>query len=263
MQVQQNTGGLGDVVGRTFEQAKAGVQEGAGRLNEATGASQRIDDMIRQITGAQSSPEVIAKIKELIAQNQLGAGAAATGLGALVLGTKTGRSLALEAAKLGGLVLIGGLAYKAYQNVSQGKSALGDQNALPTAAPPGSGFEPAAQTPEHALLCVRAMIAAAAADGQITETERQRIIGGLKQVGMQEPAAEFLRQEFAKPATPAELAAGSDSPQMDLQVYTAARLAIEPNSKEERAFLAALQTALGIGADLVANIDARAIALKS
>ena len=66
---------------------------------------------------------MLAQLKELIANNQLGAGAALGGLGTLVLGTGTGRSLAGSAIKLGGLALIGGLAYKAYQNYQQGQPA--------------------------------------------------------------------------------------------------------------------------------------------
>ncbi len=65
----------------------------------------------------------MAKLKELIAQHQMGAAATAGGLGAVVLGTKTGRSAAMGAAKLGALALIGGLAYKAYQNYSAGQAA--------------------------------------------------------------------------------------------------------------------------------------------
>ena len=124
------------MLGQIFGQATSGVREGAGRVNEATGASEKIDDMIRQITG-QSSPELVAKIKELIAQNQLAAGAAAGGLGTILLGTKTGRSLTLDAAKLGGLVLIGGLAYKAYENYTQGDPPRADGSATASHTRPG------------------------------------------------------------------------------------------------------------------------------
>ena len=177
-------GGLGQVLGQILGQATSGVREGAGRINEATGASEKIDDMIRQITG-QNSPELVAKIKELIAQNQAAAGAAAGGLGTILLGTKTGRSLTLDAAKLGGLVLIGGLAYKAYQNYTQGQPVPGRTDTLlaPTPAPAGSGFEAEVQTPDHARLYMRAMIAAAAADGQIDEKEQGKIFGGLEAGG--------------------------------------------------------------------------------
>ena len=104
-------------------QATSGVREGAGRLDEATGASGRARDAIGQATG-QSPEELIAKLKDLIANNKLGAGAALGGLGALILGTGAGRALAGSAVRLGGLALIGGLAYKAYQNYQQGLPPL-------------------------------------------------------------------------------------------------------------------------------------------
>ena len=159
-----------DVLKQVLGQATSGVREGAGRLDEATGASGRARDAIGQATG-QSPEELIAKLKDLIANNKLGAGAALGGLGALILGTGAGRALAGSAVRLGGLALIGGLAYKAYQNYQQGLPPLTGakpptQQGL-VAAPNGSGFEPDAVTHESAVLYIRAMIAAAAADGRI------------------------------------------------------------------------------------------------
>ena len=196
--------------------------------------------MIRQITG-QNSPELVAKIKELITQNQTAAGAAAGGLGTILLGTKTGRSLTLDAAKLGGLVLIGGLAYKAYQNYTQGQPATGQSLALfpPTPAPAGSGFEAEVQTPDHACLYMRAMIAAAAADGQIDEKEQANIFGGLKQVGMSAHAVEFLQDALQDPPTVEDLVRACDTPKTALQVYAAARVAIEPDLRKGAAVPAA------------------------
>ena len=257
-------GGLGQVLGQIFGQATSGVREGAGRVSEATGASQKIDDMIRQITG-QSSPELVAKIKELIAQNQVAAQAAAGGLGTILLGTKAGRSLTLDAAKLGGLVLIGGLAYKAYQNYTQGQPAPGRTDALPPPppAPAGSGFEAEAQTPDHALLYIRAMIGAAAADAQIDEKEQEKIFGGLKQVGMSAHAVEFLQKELENPPTVEDLVRACDTPKAALEVYTAARIAIEPHSEAEQQFLQQLRDGLRIDSKLAAQVDAQASGLKS
>ena len=251
-----------DILGQIFGQAKQGVSEGAGRVDEAIGARQKLDEVMRQVTGGKGTPETIEKLKELVANNQLGAGAVLGGLGALVLGTKSGRGVATDAAKLGGLVLIGGLAYKAYQNYTQGKPVLGDQNKVATPAPKGSGYEPAAQSGDHALLYVRAMIAAAAADGQIDAGEQQRILGGLSQMGLGAESTQFLKHEVANPASVKDLVAGSTSPETAVQVYSAARLAIEPHAPEERAFLAELAAGLGIDTQLAAHIDAEASKVK-
>lgn len=99
------------------------MREGTGRLDEAMGASKSSREAIETMTGKPPA-ELLAELKALAADNRLGAGAALAGLGALVLGTQAGRSLAATAAKLGGLALIGGLAYKAYQNYQTGRPAL-------------------------------------------------------------------------------------------------------------------------------------------
>ena len=124
------------------------------------------------------------------------------GVGAVVLGTRTGRGMLGSAARLGALALIGGLAYKAYQNYAAGRPLItgGDSQAL-VAAPAGSGFEPQAVSNETALLYIRAMIAAAAADGRIDENEQQKLIGSLQQAGLDDEAHAFLQQELQSPAS--------------------------------------------------------------
>lgn len=255
-------GGIGDILGQVFGQAKQGVSEGASRVDDVIGARQKLDDLVRQVSGGQGTPEMIEKLKQLVADNKLGAGAVAGALGGLVLGTKAGRGLAVDAAKLGGLVLIGGLAYKAYQNYAEGKPVLATGQALHTPAPGGSGYEPQAQSGDHALLYVRTMIAAAAADGQIDKTEQHQILGGLGQIGLGEEAKQFLQQEIANPASIEDLVAAANSPEVAQQVYTAARIAIEPDTREEQMFLSRLATGLGVDEKLAAHIDAEASKLK-
>ena len=260
-QGQGSQGSVLDVLKQVLGQATSGVREGAGRLDEMTGASGRARDAIGQATG-QSPDELIAKLRELVASNQLGAGAALGGLGALILGTGTGRSLAASAVKLGGLALIGGLAYKAYQNYQQGQPPLTGrrapaQQAL-AAAPEGSGFEAGAITNETATRYIRAMIAAAAADGRIDAQEQDKILGGLKQAGLEQAARAFLTREINNPATVEDLAAGISSQQEAVQVYTAARIAIGLDTEEEHAFLEELAGALDLDANLVDQVDAAA-----
>ena len=257
---QGGQGNVLDVLKQVLGQATSGVREGAGRIDEATGASGRAREAIGQATG-QSPEELIAKLKELIANNKLGAGAALGGLGALILGTGAGRALAGSAVRLGGLALIGGLAYKAYQNYQQGLPPLGGkpptQQGL-VAAPKGSGFEPDAVTHESAVLYIRAMIAAAAADGRIDATEQQKILGGLQQAGMNEDAQQFLSSEINNPATVEDLSAAVSSTQDAVQVYTAARIAVDVDNDEEHEFLAQLAEALDFDEKLAAQVDAAA-----
>lgn len=254
-------GGLGQTLRQVLGQATSGAREGAARIDEATGLSGKAREALGQATG-QTPEELVARLKDLIANNQLAAGATLGGLGALILGTGAGRSLAATAAKLGGLALIGGLAYKAYQNYQGGRSPLaGDRPGKPQAlmpAPEGSGFETGAMSDDVARRCIRAMIAAAAADGRIDADEQQRILGGLRQAGIADTAQRFLAAEIGNPATVDELASGISSPEEAVQVYTAARVAVDPDTRQEHAFLSALAGALGIDRELAAQVDAAA-----
>jgi uncharacterized membrane protein YebE (DUF533 family) len=258
--LQQQGGRLGDILGQVLGQAASGVQEGAARVDDATGASRYARDATTKLTGS-SPEEILAQLRKLASDNPGAAGAALGGLSAVILGTRAGRSLAGSAVKLGGLALVGGLAYKALQNLQQGRPALSGAKpqvqALLT-APDGSGFEPGAVSHERATLLIRAMIAAAAADGRIDDKERQTIVGGLKQAGLEADAEQFLTRELNNPATPDELAAAVTSPMEAVQVYTAARVAVDPDIEEEHEFLVALAARLGIEEDLAAQIDAAA-----
>lgn len=259
------SGGILDVLGQVLGQATSGVKEGAQQIDKSTGGSDKLRQIVEQLSGGQSPEELIERAKKLIAENQFGAGAALGGLGALILGTRTGRGLAVGAAKLGALALIGGLAYKAYQNYSQGKPLLGGSDteanafaANPAPAPDGTGFEPDAISNDTAALLIRAMLASAAADGRVDASEEQKIIGSLSQAGLGQEAEAFIQNALRNPATPAELAAAVRTPEEALQVFTAARIAVDIDTVEERTFLVELAAALKLDPSLIAHIDAEA-----
>ena len=148
-------GGIGDILGRCSGRRRRACARARAASTRPPAPPARARDAVGQATG-QSPEELIAQLKELIANNQLGAGAALGGLGALILGTGAGRSLAGSAVKLGGLALIGGLAYKAYQNYQQGLPPLTGGKPPRSRGcwrrPTGSGFEPDAVTHESAML---------------------------------------------------------------------------------------------------------------
>jgi uncharacterized membrane protein YebE (DUF533 family) len=249
----QGGGSITEILGNILSQATQGAKEGAGRVSDATGAGTAARDALNRTTG-RTPEDLMAQLKELIANNRLGAGAAAGTLGGLVLGTQTGRGLAMSAAKIGALALIGGLAYKAYQNYQAGRPLITGAHPAEV-APQGSGFEPQALTNQSATTYIRAMIAAANADGRIDEAEKQKIFGALKQGGLEAEAEAFLQHELSMPASVDELAAAVGSAEEAAQVYTAARIAIEPDTAGENAFLTALASRLGIDRDLAAFID--------
>ncbi|CAN7544828.1 DUF533 domain-containing protein [Bosea sp. LjRoot90] len=259
-QVQQagGPGGLTGMAGQIFGQATQGVQDAA----RNTGLQQGATDIVGQFSGGKTPEQLIEQAKGMLGGNQLAAGAVLGGLGALIFGTSAGRSLAGSAAKVGGLALIGGLAYKAFQNYQAGKPLLGADQQAVLPPPSGSGFEPEAASNASALVFIRAMIAASASDGHIDETERNAILGGLREAGLDAEANEWLTKELANPASVDALVEGAETPELAAQIYTAARVAINPDTPAEKDFLAGLAGSLGLDAELVANIDAAASAAK-
>ena len=254
----QRSGGIGGLAGQILTQATQGLGDAA----RQTGVQQGAGEALGRVTGGRTPDQLIEQAKGMFTSNPALATAVLGGIGALVFGTSTGRSVAGSAAKLGGLALIGGLAYKAYQNYQAGKPLLNaaQQEVLP--APAGTGFEPQAATEATALVFIRAMIAAAAADGHIDAEERSAILGGLKEAGLEQEAHAWLAQEMAKPASIDTLVEAAESPELAAQIYTAARIAINPDNAAEKDFLAGLAGSLGLDAELVANIDAAASAAK-
>jgi uncharacterized membrane protein YebE (DUF533 family) len=259
-QVQQagGAGGIGGLVGSVLSQATQGVKDAAAN----SGLQQKATDMVGQASGGRTPQDLIEQARGMLGQNQMAAGAVLGTLGALVFGTSTGRGVAASAAKLGGLALIGGLAYKAYQNYQAGRPVMGQEQAV-LAAPAGTGFEPEIASNETAVLFIRAMIAAAAADGVIDAQERNAIIGGLTEAGFDPEANTWLENEMANPASVDSLVEQTGTPELAAQVYTAARLAINPDKRSEKDFLAGLAGSLGLDAELVANIDAAAASAKA
>jgi uncharacterized membrane protein YebE (DUF533 family) len=256
-------GQIGGMLGRLLNDSVSGMKEGAAAIEQKTGIGAKADAALKDATG-KSSGDLLGQAKTFASENKVAAGAALGGLGLLLLGTRGGRGLVGSAATLGGLAMVGGLAYKAWQNHQAGNTpaAPAQIEAAPDASPFGvsGNFE---QDNATAMLVLRAMIAAAACDGVVDNAERSRIIGALEGAGLDVHAAKFLDAEFARPATIAELAAAANTPALAAQAYTAARIAIEPDSMKEKAFLMNLAVALGLDEGLVAQIDAGAAAAKS
>jgi uncharacterized membrane protein YebE (DUF533 family) len=255
---------IGGLMGSLLSDSVVGMKEGAAELERKTGIGASTDKAVRGATG-RSSAELFDKVKAFAGENRMATMAALGGVGALLLGTRGGRGILGGGAALGGLAMIGGLAYKAFQNLNAQKAAARTPAAgaqgLIEAAPAESPFGETGNALEDndvALLILRAMIAAAACDGLIDSRERARIIDGLEDVGLEHEAAKVLDAEMAKPATIPELVAAVKNEAVAAEVYAAARIAIEPNCKQEAVFLDQLAKALKLDPGLVAQIDANA-----
>ena len=195
---------------------------------------------------------------------------ATSAIAGVLLGTKTGRQVAGNALALGGLAAIAGLGYQAYKNYRDGNQPQPAPQSTPQAEPQflppptDSGFStaPAVASNDFTLSLVRAMIAAARADGHIDDTERQRILGKVQEAGVGSEAESFFQRELANPVDLDAIVASAKTEEQRVQVYTASRLAIEPDSRAERGYLDLLAGRLGLADALVDHIEATVAGAK-
>jgi uncharacterized membrane protein YebE (DUF533 family) len=202
---------------------------------------------------------------QLAKDNPLAAGAIA----AVLLGTGTGRQVAGSALKLGGLAAIAGLGYQAYKNYQAGKEPVTQPEAqaqpelLPPPADSGFSTEPAVIRNDFVLVLVRAMIAAARADGHIDDVERARIMDKVKVSGLDSEAEQFLHEELSKPVDLDAIVAAAVTEEERVELYTASRLAIDADSRAERGYLDQLAGRLGLADALVDHIEATVSSAKT
>lgn len=248
----------GDATGTITQTAASAVQDGRQVADQAGSAvAGALAQAGKQFEGTQAG-NLLNQAAKLAGENTVATTAGLAGLAALLLGTSTGRSAAAGAVKLGGLGVLGGLAYKAFSNYQAGKPLTAGIPVLGEAtAPPASGFAPADHSHDTALLLLRAMIAAAASDGEVDASERAAIAGQVHGLGLDNEAAAFLESEMKSPASPADIAAAvGNNPPLAVQVYTMARAISGKLSAPEQAFLQSLAQGLRLDSALVGHIDA-------
>jgi hypothetical protein len=116
--------------------------------------------------------------------------------------------------------------------------------------------EPSAESAE-ALLMLRAMIAAAKADGAIDAEERSRIAAQLEDAGLSPAARDMVLADFDKPLTPVALAKLASDPMLAAQLYAAAVVGAGDIAAAERAWLDDFAKALKLDRAATAAIEAR------
>lgn len=198
-----------------------------------------------------------------------GGGGFAAGLAPSMLMGSSGRKFLGKAAQYGAIAAVGGLAYHAWQNHQRNAAATAPASAsgvatlAPTpaaadyeAAPAGTAFLPAPDdaAAQEALgrALVRAMIAAAMADGKIDAAEKARIFERLSAMKLDAGAKAFVFHELNAPLDLNAVVSGVATPEMAAEIYAASLVAIECETPAEAAYLKLL------AAPLVAEIHANA-----
>ena len=221
---------------------------------------------IEQILNAGSE---LAKQGQAIAQNKLdipaegtereatlsgmGKGAAIAGVLALLLGTKAGRGVTGAGLKLGTLGALGGLAYKTYQNWQSQQTG---QTISQAGAPIENLTGPQAE--QRSLALLKAMIAAAKADGHIDAAEGAKIEDLMTKLDLESATAKLIKEELSKPLDPKDIAASADTPEAAAEIYLTSLLVIGEVNENERAYLDQLAEYLKIPKDLAQQMETQA-----
>lgn len=126
--------------------------------------------------------------------------------------------------------------------------------AAPAIPPPPPAAAPGGAAEREARLLIRAMVAAAHADGQLDAEERSRIGDRVRAAGLGADEQARLEATMAAPATIDELVGEVTSPDLAEQVYIVSLLAIRPDTDAERSHLGALARALALDGAAVARL---------
>jgi uncharacterized membrane protein YebE (DUF533 family) len=183
-------------------------------------------------------------------------GAAGLAAGMLLSGGKPGKLLG-NAVKVGAIAAVGGLAYKAWQNHQQSQSAPAG-----TQPPREDAFIPAptdtAAQEELGKTLVRAMIAAAKADGRIDAAEKEAIFEKLKTMPLSAEEKAWVFDELSTPLDINAVVARADTAEHAAEIYAASLVAISADTAAEQAYLEALAIKLKLDPALVAEIHRQA-----
>jgi uncharacterized membrane protein YebE (DUF533 family) len=189
---------------------------------------------------------------------------AAGGVGAALLFTETGRDIAGAALKYGGIAVLGGLAYHAWQ---KHRAQQEGQRASPAPDSPRSlppGYVPTAPAAQESLarLIVSAMVTAAKADGTLDADEQGKILGHAEQLKLSEEEQSFLYAEFGKPFDMEPVVKAARTPEIAAEVYAASLLAVGQPSPAEVHYLKRLAQRLQLPEGVVSEIH-RSLGIQS
>ena len=216
--------------------------------------------MLEKKTGTQGSASSGGKggLGDLLGSGGLGGLLSGAGGGALaasalglLLGNKNARKYGGQALTYGGLAALGVLAYKAYGNWQA------NQGTAPQTEPQTIDRVPAPQVEQHSQAILKALVAAAKADGHVDERERQLIDGELNKLNGDPGLRQWLQAELNKPLDPAEVASAATTPEIAAEMYIASLILVDEEHFMERAYLEELAKQLKLDPGLKTELEAQ------
>ncbi len=191
----------------------------------------------------------------------LAGGAAAGGVMALLLGSKSTRKMAKKVVKYGGTAVLGGLAYKAYKNWDQNKAAdaqsVSDSDIVHAAEHLPQQIDGPSSMP-IGLVLIAAMVAATKADGAIDGEEHRRLFEAVEKLGLSSAEKATVFDLFNQDFSAQDIAALVHQDEHKAEVYLAAYLAIEVDDARERQFLDDLSLALALPSGFSSYLEQQA-----
>jgi len=150
------------------------------------------------------------------------------------------------------LASLGMMAFQAYQSWQRSQAAAPQQAVRTVDQLSG----PEAEDHSHAIL--RALIAAAKADGRIDKQEEQLIYAEIKRQTSDPQLQQWLDEEVSKPLDAAEVAQSAQDPAMAAEMYLASVMLMDDQQDAERAYLDELAGALQIDPTLQVHLEQQA-----
>jgi uncharacterized membrane protein YebE (DUF533 family) len=178
-----------------------------------------------------------------------GGGALAAGAMGLLLGNKKARNFGGKALAYGGLAALGVIAYKAYGNWQA------QQDSGQKTEPQTLDRVPAAQVEQHSQAILKALVAAAKADGHVDERERQLIEGEFTKLDNDQELQHWLHAELNKPLDPTDVARAASTPEIAAEMYIASVMLVDEENFMEKSYLDELARQLKLEPGLKAELE--------
>lgn len=211
-------------------------------------------------------------------------GLAAGGLLGVLMGNKKARKtvgkVAGGAVGLGGAAVLGAVAFNAYKNWQSGKDAPQGSSpsesansasssvpqvpytpatSVPSAPANAADFDPvkttAADGSPFQLALVKAMIAAANADGHIDAKEQAEIFDSVNKLALEASDKAVIFDALQNPPEISEIAGLANGLEQASEIYLVSRMAIDPDRPSEKAYLYDLAVMMNLPQELVAHLE--------
>ncbi|RMP59482.1 hypothetical protein ALQ18_04687 [Pseudomonas marginalis pv. marginalis] len=213
-------------------------------------------DMLQNKAGGQRKSDDKGALGGLLGGGGLGSllggaggGALASGAMGLLLGSKKARKFGGKALTYGGLAALGVIAYKAYGNWQA------QQASAPQGEPQTIDRLPPAQVEQHSQAILKALVAAAKADGHVEVRERALIEGELTKLDSDSELQSWLHAELNKPLDPADVARAAATPEIAAEMYIASVMLVDEENFMEKAYLDELARQLKLDPGLKAELE--------